>query len=64
MLWPAPSTRYQTLDQLRRGMEAIGVDSATRLRLVTKVAFDRGHYMFHGRIKALAEAARAGGLEF
>jgi large subunit ribosomal protein L18 len=46
--------------------KAIGKAVAERAKEqgVTKVVFDRGGYQYHGRIKALADAARAAGLEF
>ena len=46
--------------------KAVGKAIAERAKAagVTKVAFDRAGFMYHGRIKALADAAREGGLEF
>ena len=44
----------------------VGVLVAERAKKagVTRVVFDRGGYRYHGRVKALADAARQGGLEF
>ena len=46
--------------------KAVGTLLAERAKArgVEQVIFDRGGYMYHGRIKALADAARAGGLVF
>ena len=48
------------------GATALGKAVAEKaLKLgIKKVVFDRGGYLYHGRIKALADAARAAGLEF
>ena len=48
------------------GAKSIGKLIAERARDkgVKTVVFDRGGYLYHGRVKALAEAAREGGLEF
>jgi large subunit ribosomal protein L18 len=46
--------------------KAIGKRVAERAKEngISKVVFDRGGYIYHGRVKALAEAAREAGLEF
>jgi large subunit ribosomal protein L18 len=46
--------------------ETVGKLLAERAKAagVTQVVFDRGGYLFHGRVKALADGAREGGLDF
>ena len=49
-----------------KGAEIIGTTIAERLKEkgITKVVFDRNGFLYHGRVRAVAEAARSAGLEF
>ena len=48
------------------GAKAVGTEIANRClaKNIENVVFDRGGYIYHGRVKALAEAAREAGLKF
>jgi large subunit ribosomal protein L18 len=50
----------------RKGAELVGKTIAERLKDkgITRVIFDRNGFLYHGRVRAVAEAARQAGLEF
>ena len=71
MLASASSLEKDVRARLKNGgnkqaAEAVGQRIAEKAKAagIESVAFDRAGYSYHGRVKALAEAARAGGLKF
>jgi len=71
VLASASTLEKEVRDQIKNGgnrkaAEAVGARIAAKAKQagIEAVAFDRAGYRYHGRVKALAEAARAGGLKF
>lgn len=61
-----PELRARGVKATVEGARAVGalVAQRARERGIRRVVFDRGGYPYHGQVRALAEAAREGGLEF
>lgn len=62
----ANSLKLKTQDTKTKKAFAVGEQLAKKAlkKKIKKVTFDRGSYRYHGRVKALAEGARKGGLLF
>ena len=69
--WPRPQLQKDLAGKEKRrriaqSAERVGKAIAERLlaKKVENVVFDRGGFIYHGKVKALADAAREGGLKF
>ncbi|MCB9665465.1 MAG: 50S ribosomal protein L18 [Alphaproteobacteria bacterium] len=62
----SPELRDQEFEGKKAAAEAVGKLLAEKAKAanISAVVFDRGGYLYHGRVAALADGARAGGLEF
>jgi large subunit ribosomal protein L18 len=64
----AAGSHEAELRSLRKGEAAVAVGKLVAERAkaagVSRVVFDRGGYLYHGRVRSLADGAREGGLEF
>lgn len=68
----AQASSRDDVKALVEGKGKVGISAAVgqllaqraKEKSITQVAFDRGGYLYHGRVKALADGARAGGLNF
>ena len=68
----ASASSRESLGPVSEGPRKIALSQAVGRRLaerakekgITRVSFDRGGYLYHGRVKALADGARAAGLQF
>ena len=61
--WTEPELRsLKPMDQARRAGELLA--ERAKAAGIESAVFDRGGYQYHGRVKALAEGAREGGLNF
>ncbi|HEY1236378.1 MAG TPA: 50S ribosomal protein L18 [Candidatus Binatia bacterium] len=65
----ATASTLATKDKPRKGVEAakhvgLALAKVCKEKNINKVVFDRNGFLFHGQVKALADGAREGGLEF